>query len=70
MIHMKNLLFYGYQCQSGVEFTLGCVDNQPEDPVFAVFEHLCVAFFARCATSRLKKRLDLLKINQKHNSSC
>ena len=49
---------------------LGRVDIQPKGPVFADYVHLFVPSLARCAASRLEKRLDMRKIVQKHHSYC
>ena len=44
---------------------LGRVDNHREAHLEVDFKHLYVASFARCAASRFRKRLDLLKIDLK-----
>ena len=44
---------------------LGRIDLHSEKPIGLDFPRLCVALFARCQASRLKKRLDPEKIDLK-----
>ncbi len=41
-----------------INLALGRTDIHSERPIWPNFPRLCVAFFARCAASRFKKRLD------------
>ena len=43
---------------SAIGEALGRIDIHSEKPFWPDFPRLVIAFFARCAASRLKKRLD------------